>query len=66
MKYAIEDTTLTGIADAIREMTGSTNYFRANDFAKQIRNIGNGGTAKAEDISEGKTAYIKAVCYMQC
>lgn len=42
-KYAINDTTLTDIADAIREKTKGTESILVSDFAVAISNISGGG-----------------------
>ena len=42
-KYSIEDTTLTGIADAIRGKTGGTDPVAVSDMAAQIEGIEVGG-----------------------
>ena len=38
-KYVIEDTTLTNIADAIRNKTNETETIKTLDFASKIANI---------------------------
>lgn len=43
-KYVIEDTTLTGIANAIRAKTGSTDPIPVTDMASQIAAITGGGS----------------------
>lgn len=42
-EYLIQDTTLTGIADAIREKTGGTDPVAVSDMAAQIEGIQAGG-----------------------
>lgn len=42
-EYLIQDTTLTGIADAIREKTGGTDPVAVSDMAAQIDGIQAGG-----------------------
>ena len=42
-KYFIQDTTLTGIADAIRSKEGSTDSIAVSDFASRIEAIQAGG-----------------------
>lgn len=44
-EYLIQDTTLTGIADAIRSKTGSTDAIKVSDMAGQIEGITTGGGA---------------------
>ena len=61
-KYLIQDTTLTGIADAIREKDGTTAGIIPENMANKIRSIQAGinttdATATASDILSGKTAY---------
>lgn len=42
-EYLIQDTTLTGIADAIRSKTGSTDAIKVSDMASKIEGISVGG-----------------------
>lgn len=50
-KYVIEDTTLTGIADAIRAKTGGTDPIAVSDMAEQVGGI----TAAADPVLQAKT-----------
>lgn len=45
-QYLIQDTTLTGIADAIRKKTGSNEAIKVSDMASQIEGITTGGSAE--------------------
>ena len=61
-RYSIEDTTLTNIADAIRNKTGNAGYIVVNDMASKISGIETGtdtsdATATADEIFAGETAY---------
>ena len=64
-EYLVQDTTMTGIADAIRSKTGTTATIKGSDMATKINSITtlSGGsadaTAAAGDILSGKTAYVK-------
>lgn len=42
-KYSIEDTTLTGIGDAIRTKEGTSNPIAVTDFATKILSLSTGG-----------------------
>ena len=48
-KYVIEDTTLTNMADAIREKTGGTEPITPSNFATEIAGIQSGGDTTIED-----------------
>lgn len=61
-KYLIEGSTLTGIADAIRSKSGSTDTIATTDMATQIAAIETGvdtsnATITAMDVMSGKVAY---------
>ena len=50
-KYAINDTTLVSIADAIREKIGFKDSMTGSEMAGHIKNISGGGTSKAFTIT---------------
>ena len=52
-KYAIEYTTLTGIADAIREKNGTTDLIPVSDLAIAITNLPSGGGDSGIQIVSG-------------
>lgn len=54
-KYVIEDTTLTGIADAIRAKTGGTDSISVTDMAAQIAAITGGSEETLTTIFEEQT-----------
>lgn len=45
-KYLVEESTLSGIADAIREQTGDSAPIMLSNFASQIQSIQGGGSAE--------------------
>ena len=50
MKYLIEDTTLTGIADAVREKNGTSDLIQVSNLANAIASITTGGGGEVEPI----------------
>ena len=49
-RYSVEDTTLTNIADAIREKTGESGAILVNEMAEKISGISSGGTGNGDDL----------------
>ena len=64
-EYLIQDTTLTGIADAIREKTGGTDPVAVSDMAGKIAEIkAGGGNIDAlidRSITEISSSYAKTI-----
>ena len=54
-KVFIEESTLTNIGSAIREMTGKTDLIAPGDMPKEIRGIETAGTVEALTITENGT-----------
>ena len=52
-EYLIQDTTLSGIAEAIRGKTGSTDSIQVSDMAAQIAGIAGGGGSGGGSLSSG-------------
>lgn len=64
-EYLIQDSTIRAIADAVRNKTGKTDAIFVSDIPNEIASIQtgdsldiSGATATADDIAEGKTAYV--------
>ena len=55
MKYLIEEATLTGIADAVREKKGTTGLIQVSNLATEISNIQGGGTVEELTITSNGT-----------
>ena len=55
MKYLIEEATLTGIADAVREKKGTTDLIQVSNLATEISNIQGGGTVEELTITSNGT-----------
>ena len=55
MKYLIEEATLTGIADAVREKNGTTDLIQVSNLATEISNIQGGGTVEELTITSNGT-----------
>lgn len=53
-KVAVTETYLTGIADAIRQQTGSTDTYKPSEMANAILDI-NGGGSKNVQVVQGTT-----------
>ena len=55
MKYLIEEATLTGIADAVREKKGTTDLIQVSNLATEISNIQGRGTVEELTITSNGT-----------
>ena len=55
MKYLIEEATLTGIANAVREKKGTTDLIQVSNLATEISNIQGGGTVEELTITSNGT-----------
>lgn len=55
MKYLIEEATLTGIADAVRQKKGTTDLIQVSNLATEISNIQGGGTVEELTITSNGT-----------
>ena len=69
-KYLVEDSTLTDIADAIREQTGDSNPIQLSSFANQIASISGGSShtysETEQEVGEwvdGSTVYEKTILF---
>lgn len=67
-KYLVEESTLTDIADAIREQTGDENPIMLSNFASQIGSIQGGGSVNYSTTEhevgtwiDGSTVYEKVI-----
>lgn len=56
-EYLIQDTTLTDIANAIREKTGSTGVLTPSGMVTEIRKLGDEGTSEALSVQDTKHVY---------
>ena len=59
-EYLIQDTTLTSIANAIREKTGSTGTIKPVEFSEQIRKI-----LYTTFYFNGILSLFRALCYLR-
>lgn len=64
MKYCIEDTTLIGIADAIREKEGSTDSIPVGDMASRIAAIKHIVTSTIEVEEGSASSYAEGTLYV--
>ena len=60
-KYLIDETTLTGIADVIREKKGTNDKFDPFDFASEIRSIEGSGSVETEEKTVTPTVETQTV-----
>lgn len=60
-RYSIEDTTLTNIANAIREKTGSTNPVQVANMAEEISGI----SGSSVDVTEETNAYTTKLASLE-
>ena len=63
-KYVIEDTTLTGIAGAIREKNGTTNTMKPTEMAAAIAAIVSGGSFEGFNSDEYTISIIHTASYV--
>jgi hypothetical protein len=59
-EYLIQDTTLTGIADAVREKKGSTDLIPVTSLAEEIKNLPSGGGGKFTSLVDRSITEVTA------